>query len=160
MSKEMMTKSVMKDIQVALRYFKTEYGRYPVQADETKILRSAGVLLVSLMAEHPLSNPRNIKFIDLPFTKEIGGGIIDHAGGADRPPKPENWELRDIWGEQFHVLIDSNEDGQIQNPEAGGKSRWFSRYVPTPTLQTNVAIFSSGPDRDSNTWEDNICSWR
>lgn len=69
--------------------------------------------------------------------------------------------MHDIWGSCYFLMLDMNGDGQVKNPER------LPGAVPNPRakplgefLPMRKAIFSAGPDRDPNTWADNITSWR
>jgi len=45
------------------------------------------------------------------------------------------------------------EPGKIANPETKAK------HMPT-MLPVDIILYSSGPDLDPKTWQDNVCSWR
>lgn len=137
-------KSIMKDLQVATGHFRTEYNRFPLpmpiddKADMT--LRSRGAWIAALLGEEDSLNPRKIKFIDLPQARDGKRGLLKE--GSEQV-------LVDPWGEPLYVIMDTNLDNRIIDPEDAAK-----------LLHGTVFIYSSGPDRDPKTWEDNVCSWR
>jgi hypothetical protein len=95
------------------------------------------------MALDDTLNTRRIKFVDLPEATR------DRPGLTGYPPA-----LVDQWGRPYHIILDSNGDRVIANPQAGAHPQ------AQLTLNTRVAIYSSGPDRDPKTWRDNISNWR
>ena len=57
----------------------------------------------------------------------------------------------DPWGNYFRVCIDLDMDKTMGNPmDADGT---------VPLLFETIIVWSSGPDGDAATWEDNIISW-
>lgn len=141
-------KSTMKDLTIATGNFRTEYNRFPLPApiDETKdmFLRSKGAMFAALLGQDDKLNPRKIKFADLPLAKDQKNGLLEEN---------KEWVLVDRWGEMYYLGLDTNGDNRIDNPEPEGpKAPAF--------LNTSMMVYSSGPDRDPKTWEDNVCSWR
>lgn len=137
-------KTTMQDIKIATGHFHTEYNRFPLpmpvdeKVDTT--LRSRGVWIAALLGQEDSLNPRKIKFVDLPESRDGKRGLIKE--GSEQV-------LVDPWGELYHVIMDTNADNRIANPEDATKS-----------LNGSIFIYSSGPDRDPKTWTDNVCSWR
>ncbi len=155
---QLRTKAVIRDLGEASLHFHMEYQRFPIPSGPDVMMRSEGVLLLALLGLHEPTNPRKIPFIDLPYTEGSYSGLIDQSGGS--AVRPEDWTLLDFWGERYHIILDTNNDGQVPNPESSADSAWLARHPQPAKLKTHSAIFSSGPDRDPKTWEDNICSWR
>lgn len=143
----------MKDIRVSVGHFMTEYNRSPVPPSETQFLRTEGVLLQSLLGQDKESNPRGIKFIDLPMALDGKSGLTGMK--ANDQNIPSNTTLTDCWGERFYLLMEDGGDGfsRIPNPErrpdAVFKGRGKDRAPEF--LSSSVIIFSSGPDRDPKT---------
>jgi len=147
-------KVVIRDIKISIESFKIEYDVYPISvtnADDNH-LRSRGSLIDELcLSDNAKLNLKRIKFIDPPMARGCNHGL---------------WQDGSEWGEPYHIILDTNEDKQITNPEFGAdqsdpKYAAKCRYIPPPpTLPAEVIIYSSGPDRDPKTWHDNICSWR
>ncbi len=156
-SPDLRVKTVMKDVQVAVGHFKTEYQVFPVpsiSADTDSQLRSEGTFITALLAQEtgePSLNRRNIKFLDQPLAKHGQRGLVKEG---------DELRLVDFWGEMFYIHLDTNGDNRILNPEASADAEWLQEHPQPPHINTSVVIYSSGPDRDPNTWEDNITSWR
>lgn len=131
---------------IAVKSYQTEYNRLPnISLSDTELLESRGALFTILFAEDSISNPREIKFYD-DFPYENGhAGIVKNAASE--------WELRDPWGNLYHLYLDADGDGKIPNP-----ARTTSDDEPE-TLSTSILVFSAGPDGDFTTWKDNIRSW-
>jgi len=152
------TKSTLKDIQLALSHFKIEYGGLPIKPDESQLLRTEGTLLLSLMGEETATNPRGIKFVDLPIARKGKSGLINFDPKVQ--PLSSDTALVDLWGERYYLMFESTNDGRIPNPEhlpgtSGRAALRAPEFIPASSL-----IFSSGPDKNPSTWDDNICSWR
>ncbi|MES2705437.1 MAG: prepilin-type N-terminal cleavage/methylation domain-containing protein [Verrucomicrobiota bacterium] len=75
--------------------------------------------------------------------KWVGGLVIEEG----------NTEAVDGWGNYYQMRLDSNYDGEMENPnldEVGdGRQK----------LPNRVIIWSSGKDGKEDTWEDNVKSW-
>ncbi|HWB06452.1 MAG TPA: hypothetical protein VG796_25735 [Verrucomicrobiales bacterium] len=94
-----------------------------------------------------------------PHRKNFLGGIpeatIDSSGikrgGLELD---EEWAcLYDPWGIFYAVDLDLNSDGKLKNPNYEEVNRGNTE------LRMRVLVWSGGPDRDKNTWEDNLTSW-
>ncbi|MEM7146674.1 MAG: hypothetical protein AAF591_16175 [Verrucomicrobiota bacterium] len=124
----------------AIKAFHTEYGHYPAEytAEDTE-LQSTAHLMRILLAEEPDDtkklNRRDIHYFSADKAKEGRGGIT-----------PED-DFHDPWGSPYQVIIDTNFDSQITNPETG------------EPMRSEVEAYSPGPDQNPNTWEDNIKTW-
>lgn len=144
-------KAAMVDVQVALGHFRSEYGTFPLSgpyAGKDVELRSEGPLLAALIAEDSKVNIRQIQFLDPTPAKKWQPGLTKDAG---------QWRMVDPWGEMYYLVLDVNMDNRIANPEA--KPGNLSATIPE-TINSSVILYSSGPDRDPTTWEDNVRSWR
>lgn len=159
--KELQPGTILKDIKYALLSYELDYQHFPLPAPERHgpdvSLRSRGPMLTALIGEDAALNPSGIKFIDFPAAKNRKDGLW--KDGAEKV-------LSDLWGEPYYIVLDTNKDGLIANPEFGADqsdSAYAKRCRANPppaTLPLKVLIFSSGPDRDPKTWKDNVCSWR
>ena len=156
------TKEMIQDIQFGLIDFKLEYQHYPVPVSKDVLLRSEGKMIESLLGQEKESNPRAIRFVDIPFARDGKYGLTGMTENSREIPA--DLKLTDPWGEMFHLLIDdsSNENHQLPNPECrpDALSKGPGKNPAPEFLNEPILIFSSGPDRDSRTWADNICSWR
>lgn len=154
---EVWVQMVTKDLQVSLGHFQTEYSRLPVTADEHQTFRSDGPFLFSLLGEVCDSNPRGIKFIDFDPAREGRWGLTNLS--AEKKPTLTT-ALLDHWGERYFIILESTGDGLIPNPEYQGGANANLWHKPLPTIRARALIYSAGPDRDPNTWDDNVRSWR
>ena len=155
-------RSVILDLKIALDCYQADFGHFPLQESgrpkEDIFTRSRGTLLQVLRGENvSMLNPREIKYAEFPMARNRKRGLWQDG---------DEWVLSDLWGEPYHMILDTNGDHKIANPEFGAsasnpKQAEFDLKHPQPeTLPLRVAIYSSGPDRDPKTWQDNVCSWR
>lgn len=151
------TQTAVKDLQVAINGYLTEYNRLPVQpggtTGETPLLTDSSTTLISvLLAEESGTgtlNPRGIVFLNAPTAKNGKGGLTEKGSSV---------ELVDQWGKPYQVLLDTNFDNKIVNPDASNEDKSISQDAP-PNLRTRVAVFSLGKDGKENT-RDDVVSWR
>ncbi|GEP44929.1 hypothetical protein [Brevifollis gellanilyticus] len=143
----------MRDLQVALGHYRTEYNTWPddpaLATSDDVPAKVRGPLMDALLG----NNPRSIMFFN-PTNAEPGHspGLVKEAGVS---------AMHDVWGSSYFLMLDMNGDGQVKNPER------LPGAVPNPRakplgefLPMLKAAFSAGPDRDPNTWADNITTWR
>lgn len=164
-------KATLADIQVAVGHYRTEYNRFPVdpnnmgggESDIEPFLTDGTThpTINILMANVDTSgastnmNPKQIKFLDLPFARNNMFGIIDPSGGAnDGTPV----QLVDTWGLPYKMTMDTNYDNRIENPDKSNVDQNISGKAPQ-FLNMSTAIYSFGPDRIEFT-RDDITSWR
>ena len=152
------SKATLKDTQVALMLFKTEYGELPIKPNESQIIRSEGTLLHSLLGANTAANQRGIKFLDAPIASNGKYGLI-HLDPEVQSITPET-ALVDPWGERYYLLLESTGDNRIPNPERLPGAQGKATQRAPDFIPASSAIFSSGPDKDPQTWDDNVCSWR
>jgi hypothetical protein len=156
------TRAMMKDLKISFEAFEIEYEEYPIALavgkNEDSALRSRGPMLNELsLFDGAKHNFKKIKFLDLPAAKDRKYGLWQDG---------DEWVLSDLWGEPYYIILDTNGDNMIANPEFGADqsdpdyAKRCRSSPPPPTLPSRVIIYSSGPDRDPKTWSDNICSWR
>lgn len=153
---------VIKDLRIAIAAYEVEYNRLPSPEPgphgQDISVRSQGPILTALLGKEASKlNPRPIRFFDGPFDSDRKFALSKDGN---------EWVLRDRWGELYYLILDTNEDKQITNPEFGADQS-DPKYAekcrnspPSQILPAEVIIYSSGPDRDPKTWHDNICSWR
>lgn len=161
-------KATMKDIQVAIGNFRTEYNRFPVDVsgnsggEDIDPIPTDGSnsIITTLMAAGSADandnmNRRKIKFIDLPYAKNGSSfGIIDSSGGSGGA----DLQLVDIWGMPYQILLDTNYDNRITNPDASNVDQIISSRAPQ-YLSASAGVHCYGPDKVVNT-KDDIVSWR
>lgn len=154
--------TVIKNLEVAITAYETDSAHFPVPESDWHgpdvSIRTRGLIIPVLLGskEAKALNPKEVKFIDLPAAKDRKSGLWQD--GAE-------WVLSDPWGEPYYIVMDTSGDREIANPECGAtssdtKQTGLHPEAPAPKkLPLKVIIYSSGPDRDPKTWDDNVCSW-
>ena len=136
----------------AIKQYQIQYSVYPLDPGQQGLdtamespRKSDQFLMDILLGEDEELNPRRIAFGEWRAAdKSKTNGLLTQ--GADSVGI-----LVDPWGEQFNIALDGNYDNKIDNPDKENGS--------TPTLRQSILVWSGGPDRDNDTWEDNIKSW-
>ena len=138
----------MTQFREAVLAYEQEYGHIPLPfpssiapSVDTALRTDNADFALSLMGTHPgsgkgFANPRGIAFLD-PHCTRTGRGGWDH----------KTRQLCDPWGTPFEVILDTNFDRSIQDPQAPRKTHFKS-----------ILIYSAGPDKNPRTWTDNILS--
>ncbi len=176
-ARRLQVQTVINDLRIAISSYQVDYNRYPVNpsqlagssggADIQEMLtdENSGII-TALMGSSTSSsggggaasgttnlNPRNIKFIDLRVAKNGVFGLVNA-----QPP----YKLVDLWAQPYRVLLDTNGDKQVANPDIGNSDPKISQNqispVP-PMLPTEIAVYSFGKDRKKQT-KDDVVSWR
>ncbi len=166
-ARKLQVQTVIKDLKIAIATYQIEYNRYPIDPSQ---LSGGGEDIQALLTDEKSGmvdallstssssgstnlNPRDIKFIDLPLAKNGMYGLV----GA-KPP----YKLVDLRGLPYAVLLDTNGDKQVANPDIGNAEPTISQNATNPppqNLPTEIAIYSYGKDRTNQT-KDDIVSWR
>lgn len=176
-ARKLQVQTVIKDLRIAISSYQVEYNRYPVNPS---LLSSAGsgedvqaiptdenTGLVSALLSLSDSgssggsggsgstnlNPRDIKFIDLPLAKNGKFGLVNA-----QPP----YKLVDLWGMPYYVLLDTNGDKQVANPDLQNSDPTIAQNPISPPpqkLPMEIAIYSYGLDMTPTT-KDDVVSWR
>ena len=176
-ARKLQVQTVLKDLRTAVGSYQVEYNRYPVNpsmlssassGDDIQPLETdenSGIVDALLSTSASPSggaggggttsnlNPKDIKFIDLPVAKNGVFGLVNA-----QPP----YRLTDLWGKTYRVLLDTNGDKQVNNPDLTNSDPSISQSTISPPpkkLPTDVAIYSLGADRMPAT-KDDIVSWR
>jgi hypothetical protein len=146
----------MRSVATAIGQYHTEYNRFPVapNSGDTADMPafptdSSSALLDALLGSSPELNPRQIKFVDLPTTKDGRFGLVTGSG---------NTEWVDFWGTPYAVILDTNYDGKIANPDSENADPKI-KAAALPELQAQILIYSCGPDKEAHT-KDDVVSWR
>lgn len=150
--------ATIKDLQVGIKGYQTEYNRYPAPAgaDATIITGDSGktFLAILLGSDSQTSyNGRGIKFIELPLAKNGRGGLV----GTD----VDSYQLVDEWGYPYTVVMDTDGDDRVMNPDTSNDDPKISAGS-SPQLPIGIIIYSRGPDgkdKEKPT-KDDITSWR
>lgn len=153
------TRTVLNDLRVALFNFHVDYQRFPGQPDKARPadlrIESTGAFLDCLINQNTEWNPQKIVYIDVPKARDGKGGYIPAEGS--NPSR-----LVDRWGSPYVILLDTNGDKTVENPDVKNSDPQILLHVgepPPPTLATEVAAFSLGIDKVAGTGDD-IVSWR
>lgn len=168
---------VLKDMRSAITSYQVDYNRWPVNpsllsaassgadipalpTDENSGIVGALTTLTTSAAGGAGSgsgtvnlNPKGIKFIDLPIARNGKFGLVNA-----QPP----YKLVDLWGTVYYVLLDTNGDLQVANPDLKNSDPKISANAISPPpnmLPLEVAIYSWGQDLNSQT-PDDVVSWR
>lgn len=178
--RKLQVQTVLKDLRIAITSYQVEYNRWPVSSSLTSGASSGqdippvptnensgivGALTTITSSSGSGSsgssssggstnlNPRNIKFIDLPIAKNGKFGLANA-----QPP----YKLVDLWGTTYYVLLDTNGDKQVANPDLSNSDPKISANAISPPpkmLPLEIAIYSWGQDLKQYTMDD-VVSWR
>lgn len=179
-ARKLQVQTVIKDLRIAITSYQVEYNRYPlnpsllssasggqdIQAQPTD--ENTGIVSALMSTSSSSSsgsggggggsgsinlNPKDIKFIDLPIAKNGKFGLVN--------PQPP-YKLVDLWGTPYYVLVDTNGDKQVQNPDLNNTDPTIAQNPTSPPpqkLPTEIAIYSYGKDKIPQT-KDDVVSWR
>jgi prepilin-type N-terminal cleavage/methylation domain-containing protein len=156
-AKKAQAKNDLAQIGTAVNAYYTEYGKYPVVADDTPIANTAD-LFYTLRAiasgtvnASDAANPRKIVFVEIPDAKNQSqprSGI-----------KTSDGQWYDPWGTSYKIAIDGNYDNTVANP-----------YGPTggagsDPIRAGVISWSLGKDKQFGkngkfTGSDDVISWQ
>lgn len=146
--------SLVKDLEIAIKSFKTEYNHFPssetgapgtdLAADST-----SGRMMGALLGDDLRENPKGLVFIEPPIAKEGKGGLVGQRG---------THQLLDTWGKPYRVIIDADGDNKVRNPDRENSDPAIRSAAPE-WLPTAVVAYSSGMDGVPQTADD-IVSWR
>jgi len=176
MVRKTQVQAVIKDLRLAITNYQAEYNRYPVNpamlsaassgqdvqalpTDENSGIVSALTSITTSAsgggggATTTNLNPKDIKFIDLPIAKNGKYGLVN--------PQPP-YRLVDLFGTVYYVLLDTNGDKQVMNPDLKNSDPKISSNPISPPpqmLPLEIAIYSWGQDKQAMT-KDDVVSWR
>ncbi len=157
-------RAVAMELKTGIDQYQTDYNRFPIDSNITgangddvpELLTDGNNSLVdALMGIPPASsgtadlNPKRTPFA--PFSPANNGrhGLV----GAARP-----FKLTDMYGQPYHILLDTNGDNQVKNPDITNTDPKISQNQAAH-LVTRVAVYSSGKDLVTRT-SDDVTSWR
>jgi prepilin-type N-terminal cleavage/methylation domain-containing protein len=172
--RKLQVQTVLKDLRVAIASYQVDYNRYPVNPSLLSAASSgqdiqaiptdenSGIVgaLTTLMTSSGGGssgsnnlNPKDIKFIDLPIARNGKFGLVNA-----QPP----YKLVDLWGSVYYVLLDSNGDKQVANPDLNNSDPKIASNTVSPPpkmLPLEIAAYSWGQDLQAQTMDD-VVSWR
>ncbi|WP_395732008.1 prepilin-type N-terminal cleavage/methylation domain-containing protein [Prosthecobacter sp.] len=157
-------RSVSMELKTGIEQFQVDYGRWPIDPsvsgangeDAAELLTDGSNTLVdTLMGIPPASggavdlNPKRTSFASFPPANNGHHGLV----GAARP-----FKLADMYGQPYHILLDTNGDNQVKNPDVSNTDPKLSTGQAAH-LVTKVAVYSNGKDQIPRT-SDDVTSWR
>ena len=155
-----LTHAGLKDLQESVTAYGAEYHHYPtayprplVDTHPTTDRReeSTGTLMASLLGyQVDTLNPRMIEFLEEPPGRG-GSRLVEGRSMAD-------CKVLDSWGHPYVILMDTNRDHKLDNPDAKNSSARIRQGAPA-TLDASVLVFSLGRDGIEGTHDD-VVSWR
>jgi len=145
-AKRTQAKNDLSQIVTAVNAYYTEYGKYPLVADDTPITVDNTLfdVLRNVTGTTPgnASNPRGIVFISPPYVKDPANprsGIATQNATVNGVLIPTG-SFVDPWGNPYRVAIDGTYDNQIANPYTANTGAG-----PSP-LTIGVIAWSLGKD--------------
>ncbi len=163
-SNRLKVRAVLVDLKNGIEQFQVDYGRWPIDSsvtgangeDAAELLTDGTNSLVdTLMGIPPASggavdlNPKRTPFASFPPASNGRHGLV----GAARP-----FKLADMYGQPYHILLDTNGDNQVKSPDVSNTDPKISTGQAAH-LVTKVAVYSSGKDQILRT-SDDVTSWR
>ena len=156
--------AVVMELKSGLNTYQTDYNRFPIDSkvtgangeDAPELLTDGNNSLVDvIMGIPPTSsgttdmNPKRISFSTFNPANNGRHGLV----GSARP-----FKLADMYGQPYHILLDTNGDNQVKNPDVSNTDPKISTNQAA-YLVTKVAVYSSGKDQIPRTGDD-ITTWR
>jgi len=157
-------KNDLTQIVTAVTAYYTEYGKYPLVADDTPFTTNNTLfdVLRNMTGATPgnASNPRGIVFISPPGVKDRNlpkSGIATLTVTVNGVSIPIG-SFVDPWGTPYRVAIDGTYDNQITNPYTADTG------AGSATLTTGAIAWSLGADGVQGTADfkasDDVISWQ
>lgn len=155
--------AVVMNLKNGIDAYQLDYTRFPIDpkssggdTDTPELLTDGSNQLVDALLGIPPEtnggtdlNPKRIQYATFPTAKNDRHGLV----GTIRPHK-----LHDMWGQPYRILLDTNGDNQVKNPDATSTDPKISTNQGV-FLALKSAVFSSGKDKLPQTADD-IASWR
>lgn len=154
-ARKVQTVNAITGLATAVSNYYSDYNRLPVgpgakQDSEVDLTPGTPLLKVLLGENVDRLNPGARPYLESPQIGKGGtGGLI--ASG-------DSFSFVDNWGQPYRVLLDSNYDGSIANPDLKNADTAIAKDA-IPKLPRKVAVYSAGPDKQFGT-KDDITSWR
>jgi hypothetical protein len=138
---------------MGIKAYQTEYNRLPIEvltSTDPKVPSiTRGKIIDTLYPYHNASatesNPRKIDFY-------IPRAALNQKDGLYTDEKDEP-VLVDPWGTPFYYSFDQSGEGKVPNLDPRDNKEH-------PFLETTVIMFSAGPDKNPDTWDDNVMTWK
>ncbi len=153
----------------AVIQFYADYNRLPKSASsadgtDTQTTSEGAEGIIKVLAgkegdSDTLQNPRATNYVEgiKPAKPNKKSGAAA-AGASDKwingfVLEEDNYEIVDGYGNYFLILLDSNFDKEVENPNIDEVGEGRAR------LAKQVVVWSPGKDGKEETWEDNPRSW-
>jgi len=158
------TLALAMELKTGISGYVTDYQRFPLDAspsssaDAPEILTDGSNRLVDALLGVPMEsagpgshdlNPKRIPFASFTPAKYDRHGIV----GTAIPRR-----FHDMWGQPFRILLDTNGDNQVMNPDLRSSDAKIAQNQ-SKYLAVQVAVYSSGKDGIPNTADD-VATWR
>ena len=157
------TQTLANELKNGIDAYLTDYNHFPIDTntqaangeDIPEILTDGSNPLVeALMGIPPAPGATDLNPKRTPFAPFTPGNKDRHGiAGTARP-----YRLNDMWGQPFHIRLDTNGDNQVKNPDATNADPKISQNQPSH-LAARVIVYSSGKDMTPQTADD-VASWR
>lgn len=140
-------------LNTAIKSFYMEFDAWPVDtgsggADVT-CQTDDGSIIRSLRGKDEARNPKRLNLLD--GMKQARKGPNGPEDGLDENSNPDNPSMYDPWGTAYKIVLDSDFNEQIENPDSSGGGQ--------PIRNQRCIVYSAGKDRNFDTWTDNVKSW-
>ena len=143
-----------KAVATAIQNYSNDYHRMPMRTgnDESPVDLEAGSPLLKVLLGDDVDrlNPKHERFLSDPKMGRNGAGGL--VGTDDR------FALMDPWGVPFRVVMDTNWDERVANPDALNEDTSIAGQAPS-WLPATVLAYSAGADKKFGT-SDDVVSWR
>lgn len=138
-----------------------DYHRFPLDsppkgdADTPELLTDGSNPIVDALLGVPMTssgrdlNPTRHPYAQFKPAKKDRDGIV----GTSIPRR-----FHDMWGRPFHILLDTNGDNQVKNPDFTSSDLKLAQNQ-AEHLAVQVAVYSCGKDGIPNTADD-VATWR
>jgi prepilin-type N-terminal cleavage/methylation domain-containing protein len=132
--------------------FDRDYGRFPdfgATGEEAQTDGEAGAELLTILlgkeeVSDSMQNKKQTAFVEFKESQSRNhGGLVYSSGAADARPEG----LYDAWGNPFHIKIDTENDGALEDPFTRGK-----------VIRASVIVYSYGADKKAG-GNDDVKTW-
>ena len=154
-AKQLKVKNDLADLENGIGRYRMEKSRLPLPPDirseePIPLSEGNGVLQVLMGTNLEGLNPAETIFISPRPGSNGAGGLVGDRG---------HYGYLDPWGEPYRLILDSNLDSRIKNPDRSNDDPGIVAKADSEEIITNAIAFSCGPDRKPGT-KDDIVTWR